>query len=102
MARADYGSGMKLSWSNEHRGGNGRLISKQMSFESPELGCIKPKCVFKYLRACFAYAAIQMYHAKRVEYAEAHRHDIIDEKYRTGEPSPKTFWEAVKETARLS
>jgi hypothetical protein len=101
MPEAYFGSGTKLSWTNEHRGEEGRLISRQMSFESPQLKCIKPKCVFRYLKACFAHAAIQTYHAKRVEYAEAHRRDIIDEKYRTGEPSPETFWEAIRETAKL-
>ena len=101
MPRADYGSGVKLSWSNEHRDGTGRLISKQMSFESPELTCIKPKCVHKYLKDCFAHAAISVYHSERAAYAERHRNDFIDMKYRTGEPSPKTFWEAISEIAKL-
>ena len=98
---ANYGSGTKLSWTEDHRDGEGRLIARQMSFESPELTCIKPKCVLRYLKACFVHAAIQMYHAERAKYAETHRRDTIDEKYRTGEPSPETFWEAIRETAKL-
>ena len=99
--RANYGSGTKLSWTEDHRDGEGRLIARQMSFESPELTCIKPKCVLRYLKACFAHAAIQMYHAERAKYAETHRRDTIDEKWRTGEPSPETFWEAIRETEKL-
>lgn len=93
--------GINLSWGAEHRDGDGNLICRQASIGTPRgPTCLKPGCMFRYLKRVILYILLGLYHVKRAAYAEAHRHDVIPEKYRTGEPSPENIRQAI--TANLA
>ena len=95
-------AGVKLTWGSEHMS-KGRLISRQASIPPPKpMTCLKPSCYFAYLGRVFTYMLVNIYHSKRVAYAEKHRRDAIPEKYRTGEPSPEGILSTVKEILKLS
>ena len=96
------GGGLKISWGAEHRDGDGNLISRQTMIEPPTPPtCLRPDCLLRYLKSAVFYALVANYHAKRVAYAEANRHKKILERYRTGEPSPKTIIHAVVANLKL-
>ena len=100
--KANSGSGMMVEWGAEHRDGDGNLISRQMSIEPPAPPkCIRPSCLWKYVWDTITYALILNYHARRTKYAEAYRHKDILERYRTGEPSPETLWQAIHANLKL-
>jgi len=48
------------------------------------------------------YSLINLYHERRVTYAEANRNKKILERYRTGEPSPKTLWQALIANTKIA
>lgn len=93
------GSGVKTSWGATHRDKGGKLISRQTSIEAPEIKCMK--CVGKYLKDSIYYALLMKYHARRVLYAEAHRNEEIEEKYRTGNPAPENIRQTIVELIKL-
>jgi len=100
MPESKTSVGMAFRWEGEHRDGEGRLISQNATLPAPQLTCLKPKCVYRYLVKAWRHAFVLTYHAERVKYAEAHRYEEIPEKYRTGDPSPSTvigaIWEIIK------
>lgn len=99
---AEVGGGLKVSWGAEHKDGNGDLISRQMSMETPRSPtCLKPGCLWRYLKRVVFYVLISNYNVKRVVYAEANRHKRILERYRTGEPAPQTIWQALYANIKL-
>lgn len=94
-------SGIELTWGAEHRDGEGRLITRQVSINTPQAPtCLK--CLLKYLKDALLYALVVNYHARRAAYAEANRHKDILERYRTGEPSPENIWQAVHANIKLT
>lgn len=87
--------GVGIEWGATHRDGGGRLISRQASVEPPILTCLRLSCLLRYLKAALFYTLVSKYHARRVGYAEANRHRLIPDRYRTGEPSPETMWQVI-------
>ncbi|MBU0959734.1 MAG: hypothetical protein KKB31_07345 [Nanoarchaeota archaeon] len=103
MTDAKTGSGIGITWGAEHRTGDGRLISKQVSLEPPAAPtCIRPKCLIKYLWVSLTFALIASYHARRTAYAEKNRNKVILERYRTGEPSPDNLIKAIYANIKLT
>ena len=95
-------SGLLVSWGAEHKSGD-RLISRQASIEPPAPPqCIRPSCLIKYVWETLTYTLILSYHARRVAYAESNRNKEILERYRTGEPSPETMWQAIHANWKLT
>jgi len=81
----------------------GELISRQTSIEAPEApACLTPPCLWQYMRDALFYSLVCNYHARRVAYAEANRNEEILERYRTGEPSPQTIWQAIHANIKLT
>ncbi len=99
---ADVGSGFRIGWGAEHRDGGGKLITRQVMIPPPVAPqCLNPRCLWKYLRDSVFYALVANYHMRRTAYAEANRHREILERYRTGEPSPQTIWQAIHANIKL-
>lgn len=76
----------------------GHLIARPFSIQAPEPPkCISFRCLWKFIRDSLFVAFLSSYHSKRVTYAEKNRPERkqILERYRTGEPSPKTLWQAI-------
>jgi len=95
--------GIQVSWGATHRDKDGNLISRQVSIEPPSVPtCLTPSCLWRYLKDAWLYALVCNYHARRTAYAEASRHREILERYRTGEPSPETLWQAIHANLKLS
>lgn len=100
--RSETSGGVKLTWGVTHRSGDGDLISRQASIVPPEVPkCLRASCLWKYLKDSLLFTLVASYHARRVAYAESHRHKSILERYRTGEPSPKTIWQAIYANLKL-
>ncbi len=81
----------------------GELISRQVSMtpvEAPK--CLRFSCLIKYLGDALLYALVANYHVRRITYAEINRNKKILERYRTGEPSPQTIWQAIHANIKLS
>jgi len=96
-------SGMIVSWGMEHKDKNDRLISRAVMIQAPEVPqCGTVKCLLKYLRASLLYALVVTYHRRRITYAEMNRNKVILERYRTGDPSPKTIWQAIHANIKLT
>lgn len=103
MPTAKASGGIRISWGAEHRDKQGKLISRQLSIAPPLTPtCLTPRCLWRYLIDCLTYALIASYHRRRVAYAEANRNKKILERYRTGEPSPKTLWWAIHANIKLT
>lgn len=99
MGVASVGGGLTVHWGAEHKTADGKLIVRMASMQPPAWpGC---NCVGKYLWWIFKYWLLMYYHEWRVQYAERKRHEPIPERYRTGEPSPKTIWQLFKEAMLL-
>jgi len=82
--------------------GQGELISQQVSFTPPSAPtCLRAGCMIRYIRDALFYALVVSYHARRTAYAEANRNKVILERYRTGEPSPLTIWQAIHANLKL-
>lgn len=103
VTKATTGGGIKIGWGSEHRDRDGNLIVRQVSFDPPAPPqCLKPGCIARYLRDALFYALLLNYHARRTAYAEANRRKVILERYRTGEPSPVTIWQAIHANIKLT
>lgn len=83
-------------------GGMGRLIVKTYSIQAPRPPqCTRPKCLWKFIKEVWFCSVLSEYHNLRVDYATHNRHKNIKDKYRTGEPSPKTIFQAEKAILKL-
>lgn len=110
MAVATGTIGRTLNWGSEHVDKDNNLIVREVSLQPPvmvlEKYCIKPACIlkvyFRFLWEVIVYSLISTYHSRRVKYAETNRHKDILARYRTGEPSPTTFWQAIFNHVKLS
>ena len=97
MKVASLESGISVTWGRIHKDSEGNLISKEVLIDAPKLPeCMKPMCLFRYSWQVFTWACIVLYHEQRVNLAEKYRHHKIPIKYRDGEPSPETAWQAFK------
>ena len=86
-------------------GMTGHLIVRHVSIHAPNPPqCIGFGCLWKFFIDILFSAYLAKYHQKRVTYAGRHRPErskAILEKYRTGEPAPKTLRQAVIEILKL-
>lgn len=102
MAQARAGSGLVVSWGATHRH-NGKLVVRLVSIDPPKaIECLRFSCLWNYLIASLSYTLVLLYHKRRVAYAESHRDKDILERYRTGEPSPQTLWQAIHAHIKLT
>lgn len=96
-------SGLSVKWGAVHKDKYGNTISVQVSIDPPKLPtCYKLHCLFKYFWSVVIYLLALKYHELRTKYAEKNRAAIIQTMYRTGSPSPHTFWHLVWEIVKLS
>jgi len=87
---------VSVSYTADHRDGDGNLISRCVSVQPPDPPkCLRFSCVFRFFRDSLFCLLLTSYHARRVAYAEKNRHKEILERYRTGEPSPQNIWQAI-------
>ena len=83
-------------------GGLGKLIVRTYSIQPPKPpSCAKPGCIWQFMKDSFFVMLLSIYHAKRVAYAQKYRNKVILERYRTGEPSPATIWQAIHANIKL-
>jgi len=83
-------------------GGQGKLISRVVSVAPPAPPtCLSFGCLGKYIRDSLFCALLASYHSRRVTYAEKNKHKKILDRYRTGEPSPTTIWQAIHANIKL-
>ncbi len=87
-------------------GGLGKLITRTYSVQPPVFaGCFSVKCLWQFFRDTLFCALLSSYHRRRVAYASISRDGgklkPILEWYRTGEPSPKTIWQAIYANLKL-
>lgn len=95
--------GTHITWGAEHRDGKGNLISRQISIDPPApLTCPKIRCLIKFFMDNIRYGLILGYHERRITYAEANRNKKILDRYRTGEPGPRTIWQAIHAHIKLT
>lgn len=84
-------------------GGLGRLIVRSVGIQPPPPPqCVSPRCLFRFILDTLFCALLSSYHRRRCEYAQANKHKKILERYRTGEPSPKTLWQAIYANLKLA
>lgn len=84
-------------------GGMGRLIARTYSVQPPDPPkCLSFRCLYRFFVDVLFCALLSSYHRRRVAYAEKNRHKDILEKYRTGNPSPRTIWQAIYASIKLS
>ena len=119
MSTATMIGGMETRYEVEHRNKEGKLIYREASVMMPELppppkepDCFTTPCINAYKKkfdiwaeeckglADF-YKLLHDYHSARAKYCMEHRNDEIEERYRTGEPSPQSIEEARKEIKKL-
>jgi len=83
-------------------GGMGRLIVKTFSVQPPKpLQCLAFRCLYRFFVDTLFCALLSSYHRRRVTYAGKNRKGKILERYRTGQPSPKTIWQAIYAITKL-
>ena len=84
----------------------GQLIARPYSIQAPDPPqCISFRCLWKFIKDSLFVAYLSSYHHRRVAYAEKNRPEkgkVILERYRTGEPSPKTLWQAIHANLKLT
>lgn len=76
----------------------GQLIAKPISIQGPDSPrCARFKCLWKFAMDSLFIGFLSSYHGRRLAYAEMNRPENkrILEKYRTGEPAPKTIRQAI-------
>ena len=87
-------------------GGLGVLIVRTYSVQPPAPPqCLRIGCLWQFFRDTVFCALLSTYHQRRVAYATRSRDKgelkPILERYRTGEPSPKTIWQAIHANIKL-
>ncbi len=79
------------------------LISRGVSIQPPDPPkCLSLKSLYKFFKDSLFCALLANYHRRRVFYAETNRHKKILERYRTGQPSPETIWQAIHANIKLA
>ena len=94
---------VKRNWCTTCGGySKGVLVSRSISLQPPNPPrCIKPGCLWEYVKSVYLYTLVLSYHNKRVNYAERNRHKVIPEKYKTGDNAPITIKGAVLANIKL-
>jgi len=83
-------------------GMEGRLVSRGVSIQPPNPpSCLSLRCLIKYFKDSLFCTLLLNYHERRIIYAEANKGKKILERYRTGEPSPNTIWQAIHANIKL-
>ena len=83
-------------------GGMGRLVVRTYSIQPPPPPqCLSINCLYQFFKDTLFCALLSNYHSRRVAYATRNRHKKILERYRTGEPSPETIWQAIHANIKL-
>lgn len=96
-------SSSSVSWGAEHRKGNGELIVRMCSVAPPKpLTCLKWSCFWDFVFDSIRWGLISSYHARRIAYATENRNKKILERYRTGEPAPKSIIMAIVANVKLT
>jgi len=102
-AESKTSGGVKVTWGAEHRDADGKLIVRMCSLETPKpLTCLKIKCIIGFVGDCLRCALISVYHQRRIVYAEKNHNKKILERYRTGEPAPKSIIMALIANTKLA
>lgn len=87
-------------------GMTGHLIARNYSIQAPDPPqCLAFKCLWRFMMDSLFVAFLSSYHHRRVTYAEKNRPEkgnVILERYRTGEPSPKNLWQAVHANLKIA
>lgn len=92
-----------VSWGATHRDKEGNLIVRLASVVPPAPPeCLKLSCLWSYMIESLTFALVASYHRRRAAYAEVNRGKKILERYRTGEPSPRTLWQAFHANVKLT
>jgi len=96
-------SGIIVTWGATHRDREGNLIVRFAHIVPPTPPvCVKLSCLWSYLIESLTFALVASYHKRRITYAEVNRGKKILERYRTGEPSPETLWQAFHANIKLT
>ena len=83
-------------------GGLGVLIVRTYSVQPPAPPqCLRIGCLWQFFRDTVFCALLSTYHQRRVAYATTNRREKILERYKTGEPSPKSIWQAIHANIKL-
>lgn len=111
--------GTETTYAIDIRNKDGALIYREASImfptlpeAPPEPTCFTVDCINAYQkkfdkwteeckRIVDFYEALGEYHEERCKYCMSHRNNLIDDKYKTGEPSPSNIEEAKIEIQRL-
>ena len=101
--RSFSSGGSSILWGADLKDKEGNLIVRMCSIEPPTPPtCIKPGCLWKFFFDTIRCGLISAYHFRRVAYAQSKRGEEILERYRTGEPSPNTFWQAIHANIKIT
>ena len=118
MSEALAGGGLSVEFSVDVRKSDGTLLYREATIDMklpdkpPDPTCFTVPCINHYQRLFDRWVeecrkimefqeTLSEYHRLRCKYCMEHRNDEIEEKYRTGEPSPRTIGEALKEIEKL-
>ena len=83
-------------------GGQGRLIVRVVDVQAATPpACLSLRCILRYMRDSLFFALLVSYHHRRIAYATKNRNKTILDRYRTGEPSPKTVWAGIHANIKL-
>jgi len=100
--RSFSSGGSSILWGAELKDKNGRLIVRMCSVEPPvPMTCTSFSCLKKFYRDTVMWGLLTAYHSRRIAYAQTNRNKEILERYRTGEPSPKTIWQGIHANIKL-
>jgi len=92
-----------VTYGVSHADSSGTLIVRFVNINPPTPPtCIKVSCLWKFFLDSLTFALISSYHGRRIAFAEASRGKEILERYRTGEPSPETLWQAFHANIKLT
>lgn len=111
--------GLSVEFSVDVRKSDGTLLYREASIKSqlpekpPDPTCFTVPCINHYQKLFDKWVeksrkimelheTLSEYHSIRCQYCMEHRNDEIEEKYRTGEPSPRDIEEAKREIEKLS
>jgi len=96
-------TGFKVYVEADHKDGKGNLIARSVSIQPPDPPqCLSFRCLARFVYDSLYSAFLASYHRRRVEYAEANRHKVILERYRTGEKAPTNLLWAIVANIKLT
>lgn len=100
--RSFSSGGSSILWGAELKDKEGNLIVRMCSVEPPApMTCTNFSCLKKFYRDTILWGLQSAYHTRRIAYAQTNRKKEILERYRTGEPSPRTIWHCIHALIKL-